>query len=291
MRPRPAAARQQRQRGFAALALLIVVVAVVGALAFSVQTRTLALLGQSQADRQAARLAALAADVEAFYGRSAATLDASAAAPLSCAQLLAAANAAESADLVAGARLQCAIGSRRQTADGSLAWRSIWLWLPDPDAAADASVYDATADTLTPAPGVVWRHVDGRAVQSALLSASLGRLDRLNRQLRSFYRARAATAAASDADRNFWALAPCTGVPAAALAPAPACTSGGYVAAAGALAGIGMSAGEAVDAWGQALEFKNSGAGVSATTIPFSARTRLTTPWGFVVERDVRVSL
>lgn len=291
MRSAAAGPQRQHQRGFAALALLIVVVAALGVLAFSVQTRTLDLLGRTQAGQQAARLDRLAADVEAFYRRSAATLDANAAAPQTCAQLLAAANAAESADLVAGARLQCAIGSRRQTADGSLAWRSIWLWLPDPDAAVDASVYDATADTLTPAPGVVWRHIDGRAVQSGLLSASLDRLDRLGRQLRSFYRARAATAAASDADRNFWALAPCTGVPAAALAPAPACTSGGYVAAAGALAGIGMSAGEAVDAWGQALEFQNSGAGVSATAIPFSARTRMTTPWGFVVERDVRVSL
>lgn len=287
---RSAAAGQQYQRGFAALMLLIVVVAALGVLAFSVQTRTLDRLGHTQAGQQAARLDRLAAAVTAVYRRSAATLDANAAAPLGCAQLLAAASP-DAADLVAGARLQCALGSRRQTADGSLAWRSIWLWLPDRDAAVDATVYDAATDTLTPAPGVVWRHVDGRAVQSALLSESLDRFGRLGRQLRSFYRARAATAPASDADRNFWALAPCTGVPAAALTVAPACTAGGYAAAAGALAGIGMPASDATDAWGQAFEFQNSGAGVSATTIPYSARTRMTTPWGFVVEREVRVSL
>lgn len=277
----------RRQGGFAGLALLVVLLAAVGVLAFSVQTRTLDLLGHTQADLQARRLDRLAADVADFYRRSAAALDTAVAAPLGCAQVLAAASPVESADLTTGARLQCAIGTRRQTADGSLAWRSIWFWLPDPNAAADASVYDATTDVLTPAPGVIWRQVDGRGVQMALLNASFDRLDQIAAHLERYYQARTASAGSFDAGANFWVQAPCAGVPAAALAGAPACTQGAYVAAAPALAATGLPASLGFDAWGGNLEFLNSGADVAATAPPFAARLRLTTPWGFVYTRDL----
>lgn len=279
------------EAGFAAFAVLLLVLGLGAAsMLLAIETRSAGLLKGTRSDVLTRRLDGMADAVQAYYRATADRMDVADAAPIDCPGLLSAANAVDAPELIAIGRMQCVIGARQRTPDGWLAHRSIWLWLA-PEDQPDTSVYDAATDTLAPAAGAVWRHVDGRAVQLARLSDSLDRMDQLVDHLKRYYLARTAAAGSLDAGANFWVLAPCAGVDTPAPAGAPACTQGLYVAAAPVLAVTGLPAGIGSDAWGGPFEFRNSGAGVSASVPPYSARLRMTTPWGFVIERDLALPL
>lgn len=264
------------QRGIAVFAVLLVLALGIGIAVTAVQLRTAQLLDGTRQDRLGRQLERLADAVADYYTRTAAAMDTADAAPVDCPTLLGALASGDVRDLQEIGRLACVIGTRQRMAGGTLAWRSIWLWLPPEDAQADATLYDPDSDQLLPAAGVLWQHVDGRAIQTALLQRSFDQQERLADYLNTFYRAHAA----GNAALNFWAREPCPQAPSPATRDAPACTAGAYADATAVLGGLGAPDAWLVDAWGRPFQFRNGGADLPASA-PFAALLRLRAPWGF----------
>lgn len=210
------------------------------------------------------RLDQAAAMLKLAYHELAGTMDSTASAPVTAAQLLDIAGVPDEWHL----RLQ--IGSRRQQTP--LAWRNLYVWSP-PTEHPDTTTYDATTDTFTPDPDARWRVVDGRQIQERFIEDTAARLQKIGHGLKERFFVLTELDPLHDPTVNRFQQ----GV-----------VNGGYItlAAMGMAQAIGLSAEDQKDAWGGTILASNT---VDCNTVapPYDMVLRSVAPWGTVI--DLRV--
>ncbi len=256
----------RRERGFAIAGFA----AALAALAIVFVAGEMALLGRTAAEGDAARREAYldeaAAAVASWYARNAAAVDADAAFPIPEDEI------PEAAGVPPRWGLRAAASARLSS--GGIVFRRIVLWVPAQS--PDPSSWDPAAGIFSPGPGVLWRVVDGQAVQGAAYAATLKAMQRFAAQLEERFHALAAADGPGSLAVNYFR--PRSGC---AAGPSEIPCLDVYTAADAVdwVAILGVPAGGLRTAWGGPFLVSNL-EDSSAVSPPYSMAIAADTPWG-----------